>query len=271
MNFCAIYRNNFSYLSNFLVPTITNLDRFEEFNFYFYTNDSTDGTEELLLLLDQRYKNITTLTKQVGNKYFERGFELERIQVLTHARNQLMSLRPFVNHEWSVFVDSNIYFHSDVFDKFLALEKPQDGAVFSCAGVDYRHSCTIHDDCFAYYDMLAVIDAQGRQGFAIAAEPNFKWSCSFPFLDQQEQDQYNAGLPVEVECAFGGMSFYKTDILNKPDIYYSSDIKKTHALRGFPIYLEHWDLHSRISRYGKIYTIPLKVYRDELGQFCRPL
>jgi hypothetical protein len=182
-----------------------------------------------------------------------------------------MSLRPFANHEWSVFVDSNIYFHADVFDKFLALEKPQDGAIFSCAGVDYRHSCTIHDDCFAYYDMLAVIDAQGRQGFAIAADPNFKWSCSFPFLDQREQDQYNAGLPVEVECAFGGMSFYKTDIINKPDIYYSSDIKKTHALRGFPIYLEHWDLHARISRYGKIYTIPLKVYRDELDQFCRPL
>lgn len=271
MNFCAIYRNNFSYLSNFLIPTITKLDRFEEFNFYFYTNDSTDGTEELLLLLDKRYKNITTLTKQIGTKHFKLGFELERIQILAHARNQLMSLRPFSNHEWSVFIDSDIYFHGDVFDKFLALQKPQDGAVFSCAGVDYKHSCTIHDQCFGYYDMLAVIDSKGRQGFSIVADPRFKWSCSFPFLDQCEQDQYDAGLPVQVESAFGGMSFYRTDIINKSDIYYSSNIQKTHALRNIPIYLEHWDLHARISKYGKIYTIPLKVYRDELGKFCKPL
>ena len=271
MNFCAIYRNNFSYLSNFLIPTITKLDQFELFNFYFYTNDSTDGTEELLVNLSKRYQNVRTFVQQVGNKHFENGWELERIQGLAHARNNLLSLRPFENHEWSVFVDSNIYFHTDVFDKFLQLPKPSDGVAFSCAGVDYRFSCKMHTNCFAYYDMLAVIDSKGRQGFGIAKDPNFLWSCSFPFLDEREQAQYDLGFPVQVESAFGGMCFYKTNIINQPDIYYSANIEKWHAIHNIPIYLEHWDLHDRISKYGKIYAAPINVYRDELHQLCKAL
>ena len=145
------------------------------------------------------------------------------------------------------------------------MNKPDDGVAFSCAGVDYRHPCKLHDNCFAYYDMLAVIDSQGRQGFEIAKNENFKWSCSFPFLDEQEQDQYNFNLPVRVQSAFGGLTFYKTQAINKEDIFYSSQLQKTHAIRNIPIYLEHWDFHARLSNHGKLYTIPIKVYRDEIG------
>lgn len=271
MNFCGLYRNNFAYLNDFLIPTITKLDQFENCNFYFYTNDSSDGTEELLIDFGKRYKNVSILSNKVGNKHFKQGFELERIQGLANARNQLLSLRPFAHHEWSVFVDSNIYFDPNIFKQFLESQKPKGGVAFSCRGLDYRRKCKIHDKCFAYYDMLAVIDSKSRQGFSIAKDPNFKWSCSFPFLDGAEQVQYNLGLPVQIECAFGGMCFYKTETINKSDVFYSGQIEKWHAIRDIPIYSEHWDFHARISKYGKTYAIPLKVYRDELHQFCKPV
>jgi hypothetical protein len=271
INFCAIYRNNFSYLNNFLIPTITKLDKFEFFNFYFYTNDSTDGTEELLVNLSAKYKNITTLVKQVGNKHFEGGWELERIQGLAHARNNLLTLRPFANHQWSVFVDSNIYFHPDIFDKFLHFKKPDSGVVFACAGLDFRFPCYLHENCFCYYDLLGVIDSKGRQGFELLKELNFVRTCSFPFLDQSEEYQYNLNLPVRVQSAFGGMCFYKTNVINQSDVYYSSNIQKWHPNENIPIYLEHWDFHQRVSNYGDLYTIPLKVYRDELYQICKPI
>lgn len=265
MNFCAIYRNNFDYIAKFLIPTFTSFKDFNKFNFYFYSNDSTDGTEELLQYFADKYDNVNFFTQLVGNKHFEKGWDLERIQGLAHARNQLLSFRPFANYEWTIFADSNIYFDLNIIDRFLSMNKPDDGVAFSCAGVDYRHPCKLHDNCFAYYDMLAVIDSQGRQGFEIAKNENFKWSCSFPFLDEQEQDQYNFNLPVRVQSAFGGLTFYKTQAINKEDIFYSSQIQKTHAIRNIPIYLEHWDFHARLSNHGKLYTIPIKVYRDEIG------
>lgn len=271
MNFCAIYRNNFDYIAKFLIPTFTSFKDFHKFNFYFYSNDSTDGTEELLQYFADKYDNVNFLTQSVGNRHFESGWDLERIQGLAHARNQLLSFRPFANHEWTIFADSNIYFDLDIIDRFLSMEKPNDGVAFSCAGVDYHRACKLHGNCFAYYDMLAVIDSQGRQGFEIAKNEKFKWSCSFPFLDEQEQDQYNSNFPVCVQSAFGGLTFYKTQAINKEDIFYSSQIQKTHAIRNIPIYLEHWDLHDRISKYGKIYVAPIKVYRDELHQLCKAL
>jgi hypothetical protein len=56
----------------------------------------------------------------------------------------------------------------------------------------------------AYYDAFALRDRSGRPGMIL--------SCN-PFWDDEDRRTWERGMPVEVNCAFGGAALVRSDVL----------------------------------------------------------
>ena len=186
-----------------------------------------------------KYLCENTKTKKHG-----RTFEKSRIQNLAEARNKLIKLgRPF-KHEWSAIIDSDIYISKDIFKLFSGLNKPKNSVAIACNGKD-QTPCSIYYDTTHYYDMLALIDIDG----VCAYENSSHSSCHF--RNTKDIQNWKKGKLVEVESAFGGLCFYKSDALNQPDVKYG----EPKPIQGKFI-SEHWPFHKSIRKYGNMYVAP---------------
>ena len=133
-NIIATFRNNESYLSNFLLPLLKTLEKDYNFYYYFYENDSEDNTRSLLKNF-MKGKNGEFKYEDFNSKKHPRNLDPTRVQNIVNARNQYLNLRPYKG-EWSIMIDSDVTFSLSIIDQFLKIKKPKDLVALGCNGKD---------------------------------------------------------------------------------------------------------------------------------------
>lgn len=227
----SLFRNNEKYL-NYVIPRFKQLQVMYdvEFSFYFFENNSTDKSRELL------NQFISTVNGKLFTdelpEYLNRSTNFERTDRLALLRNRLVdSVRPLTT-DWTLLLDSDIYFGLDVLQKFFKynLNKENIGMIsgyatqaFLAKDVKTKNPGLVanlkDNDMVAtnhYYDSFAFVDAQGH---------NFWPGCNFAkcsVCSGKRQDNVPK-IPtdtelVDVSACFGGFALIQSGILNNTSI-----------------------------------------------------
>ncbi len=258
ISICAILRDNGKYLEDFLLPALKTIEKDHNLFYYFYENDSSDNTKELLNDFMKNRKG-KILCEDFDTPIFARNTNPNRIKNLTKCRNKLLDLRPFKG-EWVILIDSDIIFPLDIVEQFLKIEKPKDLIAMGCNGKD-NMECLFHRECYIYYDSLAFKDTDNILNY----NKSFlrRHSCN-PFTSKEDKTNWEKGKLVKVNSAFGGLFFYKTDIMNIPTLKYEMITSIPYeADPNLKLNCEHWDFNEKLRKFGDIYINPKIIIKHK--------
>jgi hypothetical protein len=229
----SIFRNNGNFLKKFILM-LKNLER-ENFHFYnyFYENDSNDNTKEILK--NYIIRNSGIFKTEIFNEKQYSGIIKQRFVNLSIYRNNSLKLgNKFNMTEWSLIVDSNIYFGKNVINNMLYeyYNLKEENIVMITV---YGNDLSVIDH---YYDIIAFTNKNNL---------NFNNKCFFKKCKRKEckknKIKYGGKKIVEVNSAFAGMCLIKSDVLSK--VKWSTNGN-----------CEHINFCNEVRKYGKIIVIP---------------
>tara|TARA_Y100001938_G_scaffold72809_1_gene100978 strand:+ start:1752 stop:2591 length:840 start_codon:yes stop_codon:yes gene_type:complete len=266
LNICGIFQNSEVYLREYLFPRLKLLEKKHpniKFYYYFYENNSKDETGKLLKKFKPPSGQKVVWTEKTTDQDYNRADHrtmIERIQNITKCRNKLLSLRPFKG-EWTMMIDADMIFLDSIIEHFVEQDLPSDLAGLTFNAID-RRTCDVHSSCTKphYYDTLALKYNNGQSGYKTYLVTNEEGASCCPFVTKKDKDLWDSKNLMKVKSAFGGLSFYKTDFLNKEEISYIA----TEVYKGGEHYNEHVGMHKLLTQYGNIYLDPsMKIYNAE--------
>jgi len=163
----------------------------------FYENDSADGTPERLQLW-LRGRTGTLISERFGESPhgpFSR--EASRTVRLADARNK--ALQPLFESDcsWLLVIDADLVVRSDQVISLLELAQANPTASMLCASAVQAVPDVLGETPYSYYDSWALRDLDGNGGITFLQNP---------FQRSMDRWRWMAGLPVSVQCAFGGMA-----------------------------------------------------------------
>ena len=221
----SLFRNNESYLPYYFKK----MEKFEQkydMYYYFYENDSTDNTKELLkefmknrkgnLVLETLKNKLTTNEKTMSN-----GISMNRGSKMAYIRNLNKKSAKDNNTNYSIVIDSEVYFNSNIIDKMIkSINKNNKIAMITPFNICYEtYSYQKHP--IHYYDSLAFITNDNLSHKQTAN------TCLFDICYKciNHRKIYNVNINknkllsvkknIKVNSAFGGFVLLKSDIFNK--------------------------------------------------------
>ncbi len=254
LNICSLFKNNEKYLEKYFIPKMNFLQKAYpniNFYFYFYENDSVDNTKVLLQNFIKSNKG-KLISENVNKKLYKRDTSLDRIENICKCRNKHLQMRPFEG-EWSIFIDSDIEFNNNIIERFMCKKIPEDLVALTCNGVD-KNICKNNKSKNHYYDTLAFIDNNKNSAFLKFTK---KGANSCPFSEKEDIKKWESGQLVKTISSFGGMAFYKTDIINKNNIKY-----KVEFIEKSKYCCEHFGFNKELNKYGNIYSDPTLLVKN---------
>lgn len=123
----ALYRNSNEYLK-FAFDRFNDWEAYYDCTFYYYfiENDSTDGTPDTIKTFFATHRG-RLFTGKLDADYKNLGENFGRTQTLAKLRNALVDAVMPLQTQWTVFVDSNIFFPVDILQRFFAVEPAKHG------------------------------------------------------------------------------------------------------------------------------------------------
>jgi len=243
----SMFRDSEDYLSD----TLRDLDALQDrsscmIEYFFYENDSTDNTAPLLKKWLSN-KTGDLLSQTLDKPKFLQSAAVERQLDMTHYRNKLLNLARPLDSEYSIILDSDVHFDSDIIDRYLSMF--EDNELSSVAmitpNVLQNIKCKMFDDSKdSYYDSFALIDRFGNQGMT--------WTCN-PFFNVEDRERWENNQVVYVNSAFGGCPIIKSNVLN--EVQWSTD-------GG----CEHWNFCRDVRAHGDIVVAPDVKVSVEISQ-----
>lgn len=123
----GMFRNNGTFLSEFLLKQLEVLEATYdvEFSYHFIENDSTDNTRELLKAwfagsANGTKKNGKLLLGKLAREYnAQKGECFDRTNTLAKLRNTLLESMMPLTSQWTIFLDSHIYFPANILERML--------------------------------------------------------------------------------------------------------------------------------------------------------
>jgi len=240
----AMFRNNGPYLKDFLFKQLECWEATYDatFSYYFIENDSTDDTRDLLKAWFSGKKGRLILGK-LAKQYVNKGENYDRLYTLSSLRNSLVDAITPLNSQWTVFLDSHIFFRCNVLDRMLNDLKPSTkniGMVTAYTkqvytngqlkrmGINVRFPEPQSDDAFVdlnhMYDTFTFNNAASQNYFPACA---FKRCLLCPYIRKPEDNlpliENNAEENV-VYCksSFNGIALIETRALNHPRVRWST-------------------------------------------------
>jgi hypothetical protein len=203
-----------------------------DLSYFFYENDSIDGTPEILKEWIKSRDGELLSEKNNSPKYGS-TLEPKRMLAMSNARNKMLSIDKRKDSEYSIIFDSDVSFSSNIINNFLNYKKLN----FSMLTSNIRQNvpCKMgsgKND--SYYDSSILYDTNGVNCMT--------WSDN-PFYEKSDRDNFEKGNPVEVLSAFGSFAFLKTSYLHK--CKWSSKGES-----------EHLSFCRDLRKYAPIYLIP---------------
>jgi len=202
------------------------------FEYFFYENDSLDKTAQILSQWMKSRKG-EFLSETLNVSKFGSTLQKERMLLLSNLRNKMAALDQNKDSEFSVILDSDVNFKSNIINDFLKFKDLD----FSMLTSNIRQDvpCKMGSGSNdSYYDSSILYDKNGIRCMT--------WSDN-PFYDTADRDLYEQSKPIQVNRAFGSFAFLKTKHFSKCS--WSS--------RGES---EHLSFCDQLSKLAPIYFIP---------------
>lgn len=229
----SLVKDNEKWLK-YVIPQFAELEKMYAdkvaFTYAFFENDSKDNTKELiqkfLLNKDPTKNKLITACMQ---PYLNRGVNFARVRRLADLRNKLVSdLRP-LDTDYTLMIDSEIYFDPTTFGRMLsiiqrrtdiAMVTPYATQIYTNEQLqaqlkpeDKAKLNMTHNKIYTmnhYYDSFAFTDSNGR---------NFWPKCIFPMcktcnMHEDTQPVLDGDGLCVVNSAFGGFALIHSDIMN---------------------------------------------------------
>lgn len=187
-----------------------------EFSYFFFENDSVDGTAETVRAFLEGRKGALFQEGPLP-PYQNRGVNFDRVRRLADLRNRLLDrARPLLDGEWTLLLDSDIVFDPHVLGRMIQVAQSGDIVMVCPFAKEVRVSCSTGavSDTGHYYDTYAFVDAQDR----------CHWPrCVFESCHVCPRPPPDAAIPasqdvVDVRSAFGGFALVETAALNDPRV-----------------------------------------------------
>ncbi len=233
----ALFRNNRIYLE-WLLPMFERMEKYYKSNhnidlhYAVYENDSTDVTPKLLRKFcshPSRRQRALCITEK--NQAQQNGFSnecgWERARYLATLRNKLLSeIRP-IRTDWSVIMDSDIYFELNILEDLFDVKPAENNiAMVTCntkevkkidAPTGQPYVCWEH-----YYDTYAVVEEDDRMFYPV---------CKFAECTACVDHRKMSFLPtykvtrsgcIDVRSAFAGFALVPSALLNKKEVQWKT-------------------------------------------------
>lgn len=188
-----------------------------KFSFYFFENQSTDNTPQLLreFLLDH-----DGLYVNIGNSNIMN--QMNRVDRIALIRNLSKDVISTKCGEWSLIIDSDIYFNSDILEKLFRYSPAENRIGMLCAygiaGKRERETSNLWITNNHYYDTAAFLSDK----HSLSTWPY----CQFESCRECESIDLNKRMEcsslVNVYSAFGGFALIKNEIMINGSIKWES-------------------------------------------------
>jgi glycosyltransferase involved in cell wall biosynthesis len=231
--FC-IWRDSAGFASRTL-KQLEELEALEcDFSFFFFENDSTDGTPDILSDW-MRGRSGKFESKVLKLPKFGSVQNEQRMSGLCQARNKCKALAGDNKSDISVVFDADVRFDPSNFLTQLGRFDRFDDAVMITPNVRQNiPDFVLHRTPDSYYDVYPFRDKHGSPGM---------YCCDCPSFIYDDHVKWVKGEPILVMSAFGGFVVVKSEAFNK--VHWSSDF-----------YCDHVNLCYDLSRFGTIYIDP---------------
>lgn len=237
----CIWRNNSSTIHDTL-SQLSELNELNyEFEYFFYENDSSDGTDTILSeWISSRSGKLLTETLRVPQ--FGSNTSIQRMNLLSKCRNKCKDLNPNIDSDYTLLIDSDIAFNKENFTQQMKTLSSRKTIKMVSANIRQN----IPDLMFnkaedSYYDLHAFLDRNRNTG-------NYFSDC--PFKDAIDIMNWSLGKPVACQSSFGGFSLLYSDLF-KECKWSTVDLNNGQGL------CEHIPLCQKISEFGEICIDPL--------------
>lgn len=198
-----------------------------QFHYFFFENNSKDKTHDIITHFLQQKQRKGSLLSDNLPPYKNFGTNYERVQRLSDLRNRLLqSIRPLPT-EWTLMIDSQIYFNVESLAQLFAclpaqqqyaMVTPYSTELFSSKMLQSGNpSLNLPDNKFFsvnhYYDSFAFVDLQDHNYW-----PNCNFIACKKCKETRKADPEKM-IPVTqdiipVRSAFGGFAIVDNTVLN---------------------------------------------------------
>jgi len=184
-----------------------------DFSYFFYENDSVDGTKKTLLeWLENRDGKL--LSQKLNVRKWGSINSPKRMAQMAVYRNNLLHFSRPLESDYTLVFDSDIIFESDLIENFLANAKSCNNWALLSANTRQNIACLLDKKIEdSYYDVACLLDSRK---IPVACW----WDC--PFFASGDREKWYSGEPIKVTSAFGSCSLIKTDALNNLKVKWSS-------------------------------------------------
>ena len=205
------------------------------FEFFFYENDSTDNTKEIL---------DNWITKFTGETYSEKhNFpkfgsvpDIPRLVLLSFYRNKLKELCfDRLDSDYTLLIDTDIIFDSSHFKNLLKNIKDHNAAmVVSNTRQNAFGDFMLQETNDTFYDAFALRDRFNNPSL---------YFTDCPLFIQKDREEWKQNLPVQLLSGFSGFALLKTNVFKKCQW----------STTG---HSEHVNFCYEVNKYGSIFIIP---------------
>lgn len=231
----GMFRSNEKYLTTFFIKTMNELEEMYDgvhFTYYFIENNSVDNTKDVLksFIQDKEKSKLVLFNMKKDYKNIGDGRNYNRISSLAKVRNKLVNnCVPFPENEWCLFIDSNIYFSASVLkDVFETCPKPsEDNIGMMCMYTQQLMIPEIHTQSKTpvlvkhFYDTFSLYNKDGHTFYPNCAFEKCMICSKKPIKNGYTRIPMEPDI-VDISSGFAGFVFIKSDILNNPNIRWST-------------------------------------------------
>ena len=204
-----------------------------DFSYYFYENDSIDGTKYILKdWLSSRKGDMLSETMSLPK--FGSVMNVERLMLLAYYRNRCASQIKDVDTEYTLMIDTDVEFTKKDFSVLLSKMVELD-CVMAIANTRQPQvkDLVTHLSEDSFYDVACLKDRYFNNGLYFS-------DC--PLVLEKDRDSWYAGEPVKIAAGFSGFSLVKTEALKKC----------RWSTQGA---IEHVNFCSELREFGDIYIV----------------
>ena len=210
-----------------------------DFDFFFYSNDNKDNTSQILdNWCNVEGRGAIHLTETLNAPKFGSVANNVRTAMLAYYRNKNKSMAesPGVDiPKYSLVVDSDlVWTKEDFLHLYNFLEQTPEAVMCGSNSRQNIKDLTFglsEDSC---YDIYPLIDSWGNPGM---------YFTDSPFYDEQDHDNFQSGIPVQVNSGFGGLALIRGEAFRQ--VKWSADFTS-----------EHVHFCNQLRRFGRIYIHP---------------
>lgn len=243
----SMFKNNEKYLTDFFIGMMNEFESYYDikFDYYIIENNSKDDTRKILksfIETKSEKSKLLLFNKHTDYKNIGTGKNHDRLVNLTNIRNKLVNSITPLDSEWSLFIDSNIYFKVEILkDMFSIIPKENNiGMIIPYTQqlfIPNIHKLNLTKPTLLnhFYDTFSFYDNNSKTFWPYCAFEKCKL-CKRETCKDRQYIPISESI-VDIDSGFGGFSLIETNIINNKDIRWKT---LSHEVKDDESICEHY-------------------------------